>query len=768
MTIAFRWPFIQGLALCSIIAVVGPAHSQICLSPPSGLAGWWPLEEASGIEVNGPVFVQGKVGRALSFDGTNDYLQLNNKPANPFPASGFTYEFWINPSDTPAGRSRTIVSNHHAFGNWWNGISLVSGKVELLLQNAAVGSFSWTTQSALAANAWSHVAVVYQHQGTQATDAIIYINGVPQAVNISGPSGSYASFVPGYNPSDNLGLAIGRLLEDIPGAYFKGLMDEVSFYNRSLSGSEIAAIYQADSSGKCKESCDQIPQGLVSLWSGEGHGLDLAVLEDGAANNGLLVGGIGFDQGIVGSAFNFDGLDDFIDLNNGLYGPFPASGFTYEFWINPSDTPAGRSRTIVSNHHAFGNWWNGISLVSGNVELVLQNAAVGSFSWTTQSALAANAWSHVAVVYQHQGNQATDAIIYINGVPQAVNTSSPSASYAVFAPGYDSADPLGLAIGRLLEDTPGAYFKGLIDEMGFHNRTLMEGEILDIFNFGSSVQCKIIVPVNNPPVANAGPDQTVEATGPAGASVTLNGLGSSDPDGDSLIYKWSGPFPDAEAPSPVVTVPLGTHSISLTVNDGKGGSATDSVVVTVRDTTPPEISASLSPIGHVHGKKGLFLIKFAARDLVDPQPTSAAVMAIPSGTEAFPVRVRRSSDKGRGSVVFDLRKGVIFVKGISPTFVAEAQAAGGFSVNDKQVVRLHLNVTHGDRAHGVAGSLQEAGAEQQDQWVYNFHGSVLTEVRAPEITLEARAQDASGNYSETRVSPDFAPKRLAGGRKKKD
>jgi hypothetical protein len=94
---------------------------------------------------------------------------------------------------------------------------------------------------------------------------------------------------------------------------------------------------------------------------------------------------------------------------------------------------------------------------------------------------------------------------------------------------------------------------------------------------------------NQPPVSNAGTDQTVEATSPAGASVTLDATGSSDPDGDALTYEWTGPFGTASGVSPIVTVPLGAHDITLTVNDGQASSQ-DTVRVTVRDTTPPVVT----------------------------------------------------------------------------------------------------------------------------------------------------------------------------------
>lgn len=92
------------------------------------------------------------------------------------------------------------------------------------------------------------------------------------------------------------------------------------------------------------------------------------------------------------------------------------------------------------------------------------------------------------------------------------------------------------------------------------------------------------------PVANAGPDQTVEATSSSGALVTLNGTGSSDPNGDPLTLSWVGPFGTATGATPTVAIPLGTHVITLTVTDPDGSSATATVEVTVRDSTPPVIA----------------------------------------------------------------------------------------------------------------------------------------------------------------------------------
>ncbi len=98
---------------------------------------------------------------------------------------------------------------------------------------------------------------------------------------------------------------------------------------------------------------------------------------------------------------------------------------------------------------------------------------------------------------------------------------------------------------------------------------------------------RLQTPYNNPPVAVAGPDQTVEATAVTGAWVTLNGSGSYDPNGNSLYYTWWGPS-GFVGNQPVVNVylPLGTHTCTLNVYDGQYHSS-DSIQVTVTDTTVP-------------------------------------------------------------------------------------------------------------------------------------------------------------------------------------
>ena len=89
------------------------------------------------------------------------------------------------------------------------------------------------------------------------------------------------------------------------------------------------------------------------------------------------------------------------------------------------------------------------------------------------------------------------------------------------------------------------------------------------------------ITVNQAPVADAGSGQTVNAN-LGSAIVTLDGSGSSDPDGDPLTFTWTGPFGTVGGVSPTVTLPGGVHTITLTVEDGRGGVDTDTVTVAVR------------------------------------------------------------------------------------------------------------------------------------------------------------------------------------------
>ena len=95
---------------------------------------------------------------------------------------------------------------------------------------------------------------------------------------------------------------------------------------------------------------------------------------------------------------------------------------------------------------------------------------------------------------------------------------------------------------------------------------------------------------NRPPTANAGPDQVLECRG-ALTVATLDGSGSTDPDGGALSFTWREGATILGTGSPLtVGLPVGVHTLTLTVTDPGGLTATDTVAVTIRDTTPPVVT----------------------------------------------------------------------------------------------------------------------------------------------------------------------------------
>jgi hypothetical protein len=135
-----------------------------------------------------------------------------------------------------------------------------------------------------------------------------------------------------------------------------------------------------------------------------------------------------------------------------------------------------------------------------------------------------------------------------------------------------------------------------------------------------------ITTLNTPPVADAGPDQTVECTCACGTSVTLDGSGSFDPDGDSLTFTWTDELNNVVATgvTPTITVTLGTHTYTLTVDDGNGGTDSDTVVITVQDTTPPDIdtvTASPNLLWPPNHRMVHVTVNISAIDACDPAPS---------------------------------------------------------------------------------------------------------------------------------------------------
>jgi hypothetical protein len=236
------------LAFGLLIGRNATAASQIgCLPPPLGLIGWWPLDETTGstatdivggndgAHVGGPTPVTGYVAGALSFDGIDDEVQVNStfpfhQPGNATlefwlntPATGHQSVFWTRADDADLNRFNIFVNGDSTFGFDYRS---PSGALHILVGACCTGV-------SIPRNSWTHLGITRTGNVYK-----LYVNG------------SLAASATDALP--DLPTATGWQMSGRGGLQYQGSLDEVEVYDRALSDSEILAIYNAGSAGKCK------------------------------------------------------------------------------------------------------------------------------------------------------------------------------------------------------------------------------------------------------------------------------------------------------------------------------------------------------------------------------------------------------------------------------------------------------------------------------------------------------------------------------------
>ncbi|HTL18408.1 MAG TPA: HYR domain-containing protein, partial [Patescibacteria group bacterium] len=183
------------------------------------------------------------------------------------------------------------------------------------------------------------------------------------------------------------------------------------------------------------------------------------------------------------------------------------------------------------------------------------------------------------------------------------------------------------------------------------------GRIIGVGNFGGVSQWFILdlTTGNNPPVAVAGSNQTVDCQ----SQVSLDGSGSSDPNGDTLSFEWSvGGNVLGTTPVIAVSLPLGTNVVTLKVSDPCGAYSKTNVTVIVVDNTPPTgscpASATVSADSNCQAALPDFTRQVVATDNCTPSHSIAITQSPAAGTllglGQHPVTVTVTDGSGNSSV----------------------------------------------------------------------------------------------------------------------
>jgi hypothetical protein len=226
----------------------------------SSLISWWDGDgDASDIQdgndgtlVNGATFAPGFVtsgtGQAFSFDGVDDIVSIaHNDNLN---VTSHTIEAWIRTPDFTPSTFITLVDKDRLDPSAQRvlernfGLFISPGRPQssCLVAGTLLGSFTVEGNffhflcgtTVVTDGNFHHVAVTYDAPvGTMR----LYVDGDPN---------TQTSFTPGILPDTHTAPAT------IGGFSPNALIDEVGIYNRALSASEIQAIFNAGSAGKCK------------------------------------------------------------------------------------------------------------------------------------------------------------------------------------------------------------------------------------------------------------------------------------------------------------------------------------------------------------------------------------------------------------------------------------------------------------------------------------------------------------------------------------
>ena len=202
-----------------------------------GLVALWKFDEANGTiaydsagsnngTINGATWTTGKIDGALSFDGSNDYVNVPNNSALNI-TGDITISAWVH---LAAGSStKSIVAKTAGNGATNNPFDFRTEGTSLTLVRADASGHEVTySTTPMSTQQWYHVLVRVKNKVPD-----FYLDGV-----ITGKTVATFTKTPTSNTNP---LYIGRRAD---GLYFNGKIDSVRIYNRALSADEVALLYQ--------------------------------------------------------------------------------------------------------------------------------------------------------------------------------------------------------------------------------------------------------------------------------------------------------------------------------------------------------------------------------------------------------------------------------------------------------------------------------------------------------------------------------------------
>ncbi|WP_161630027.1 LamG-like jellyroll fold domain-containing protein, partial [Desulfogranum mediterraneum] len=222
---------------------------------PGGLVSYWKLNQAGGVvffDATGlndglcaascPQAVAGRVNGGQLFDGTNGVNVAADSSFDLGVSDSFSVEFWMRKeSSTFQNEPAMARDDRSSQMHWWVGVGHVAGpgKARFFARDSAGNGFGVSGTTMLTDGGWHHVVAV---RDAEAAVLNIFVDGVLEGTEPA----TYSAGFTAASAKLTMGMMAG------PTGYwnYRGVLDEVVFYRRVLTSTEIVDHYESGVVGR--------------------------------------------------------------------------------------------------------------------------------------------------------------------------------------------------------------------------------------------------------------------------------------------------------------------------------------------------------------------------------------------------------------------------------------------------------------------------------------------------------------------------------------
>jgi hypothetical protein len=479
---------------------VDSAATAVAAEPEKGLVAHWNFDEGEGTaakdsagkndgKITGAKWVEGKVGKALDFDGTSAYVQVPDAPALNI-TQAITIEAWVKHRGTSFKTWEAVVAKgdsayrialdetDQSFTLGLNAGGAAGGGAAAGGGGArggrgaggggrgGAGGGWWNLQSRVKPEADKWYFVVATYDGKQ---ACIYVDGKLTNSNTS---------VPALLQTNTFPLDIGENSEQ-SGRNFTGVIDEVKIYNVALTADEIAKQFQAVSgtpaappkaaaeqpkpASEQPKSATEPPKtaavekeaGLIAFWSFD-EGTGTAAKDSAGKHDGKIVNAKWVD-GKIGKALDFNGSNTYVEIPNA-----PDLNLTKALSIEAWVKHRGKEITTWEAILAKGDTAYRLHMDQSDNSFGLGLTDGGFYNQPSTVVPEPDKWYFVVATYDGK-----KVCMYVDGKQTSSATDCPASI---------STNEFPVYIGENNEMT-GRFFNGVIDEVKIYDRALSAEEV---------------------------------------------------------------------------------------------------------------------------------------------------------------------------------------------------------------------------------------------------------------------------------------------------